>query len=519
MAYLYNNALFDDEEEKNRPPTSPDGGMVGSSSISPLSGGSQSSTNRGFTGLMTYLNANRDQSMDLSNKVASKVREAGEFAKQGINDFTNQYNQKIASSSITPDSELVSRANQNPSEFVKNQDDVNKFKSMRDASFNDPGIFEEQEGYGDIFKKVQDASNYQKLATSDAGRYQILNQMNPNLGVGKTRLNNLLLSGNPESRQNLENAASPYSGLMDYLNQQSQESAKNKKAAIDNTNSAKDLVKTNFINPQQSYVDQLQNDLRDRQSSVYGEDQVKNKAIQDLINAIENNNPYAITPEESSMFFGSPTLPVNKSYYMEQAKKLLPAAANASGYDDVFAWDTLKQAAGDPYVYPKIDSNPNVLLSKLPPIMANWMSTGVGNYNDLIRQYIDNYQPSSPLYKGTVSQLKDLLSKSTALPTELPSDRFGVSEGFIPTTNNYLGTSPVPIEKTPSDWLTRYFPGTQISYGDGGENTALQNLLTSDEYARLAALSQLLGSDNISYFDANKSYSPYTGSMIGRYTG
>ncbi len=233
---------------------------------------SPNGTNSGFVNLQSYLNANKDQAANFGNQIAQGISQTGQGAQSAIDNAAGQYTGTLSAQNTPYDSGLVSRATANPTDFVKNQDDVSKFTTIRDNTAKDPGTFESQAGYGDLASKAQSAQDNATL----------VQKANPTASQGVNNLDNLLISGNPDAQQSLLKASQPYADLKNYLGTATQNADKSYNALIGNNANNQKQLQDQFVVPQTGVLNNLESSVNQKISSAGQGRTQTNQAIQDL---------------------------------------------------------------------------------------------------------------------------------------------------------------------------------------------------------------------------------------------
>lgn len=163
-----------------------------------------------------YLSANApqigQQAQNLTNNLNQQYGQIG----TDINNAIGQFGQQVQGGYAAPNQDLVNQAVSNPSGFVSNPDNVKAFQAQYNNAYTGPQNFESTTPYGNIQNEVNSAVQNAGLLNSQAGLQSYLAQT----GTGnQTRASNtldaLLLQGNPESRQQIQQAAGQFKGLTD----------------------------------------------------------------------------------------------------------------------------------------------------------------------------------------------------------------------------------------------------------------------------------------------------------------
>jgi hypothetical protein len=241
MAYELNPLQNEDEENKNQIQGQGGGALIAGAGENGLAAGSANTTSgQQHTNVNDYLDANRTQADTLAGKIAGNIRTQGDQVRGQITQAGENFNQGADAKTVRLDQGLVDQARSNPTEFVKDQGNVQRFGTMRDASYGGPRDLTDY-GYSDLQRGAQNAVQKGSLVDTDAGREQLLAEVSRHPSAGGNSLNNLLLSGQPTALKTLQDAKTGVSDLSSYLDQvnsQAQERAKQAGATTDATRQA-----------------------------------------------------------------------------------------------------------------------------------------------------------------------------------------------------------------------------------------------------------------------------------------
>lgn len=256
MAYEFQDPNDEDELDENGQPIAGTGGGLlttapgQGSAAGPTTGSSdfrspQSAGFSGFTDINAYLDANKDQTADLSRKVAGKLTEEEQSVRSDIGKAGQDAQTAINAAAVRPDEGLVNRAIEKPADFVKNQTDFDAFKKMRDASYGGPAGVDDAAA-ATLRNRVTEAQRRAKGVDTESGREELLRSLNPNSTKGMFTLDNLLLGADPNSRQTIAAAASPFDSLTGYLDDVSGTAKGQADQARTDAESARNLVSSKF---------------------------------------------------------------------------------------------------------------------------------------------------------------------------------------------------------------------------------------------------------------------------------
>jgi len=464
MPYVADTQLTEEEkkaqeaalhEEQSAPSTGVSAGLFGDGAA--LSQKSvQDPVGSGFTNLKSYLQANEGQGVGLAENISSNIQKEGQQAQSAIDTASADYQTKLNAAIPSSYQELIDRAKSNPSQFVQNQEDVNKFKNIKQGVFSGPSTFQETAAnYGNLAQDAQNLSQAYKNTLTEQGQNALLNRYNPNVTRGSQELNQLILSRDKSGAvsKTLTEAAEPYSKLKETLAQQEAALNAQRAAALETVTQAKNYATENFVTPGLADLSATQAAINARQSEA-SLDLNKNAAINSLINWVQNGSTVFPTNEEQ-LFLPSG---VSATDFYGKGFNADLRTAIPQGQLSQADWDNA------------ISQNATNILSRLITSQTPYQSPEIMN---VLNRYESGY------YDNPLTGLK----------------------------SEYAVNNP--------DWLNTYFPGTAKSSID---NPTAAHVATQDEYAKIMALQNLL--DQSQYFTPEQSAQAgtYTPASIGQYT-
>ena len=199
-----------------------------------------------YQNLQSYLNVGGG---DFGNQFAGKVLgESAEAGKQ-IGEASNQFKGQVDQSKVSANPDLVNRAIANPTDFVKDQSNVDAFAKQRDAQYKGPSsISETPDLYNRAYGATQKAVSSARAAQTEPGRFTLLDTYfgKPQYSQGQKSLDNLLLSGDQNAEQGIrqakENALAQQSSLGQKSNELSNYAAQARGATESARNAARGAV-------------------------------------------------------------------------------------------------------------------------------------------------------------------------------------------------------------------------------------------------------------------------------------
>lgn len=266
MPYFINP--FDDENKKNEQSDQSNIISGSSNTFSNQQSANQSpvkseKSSGAFTNLNKYLDANQEQAGEMGNKIVNSVESVASGAQNKINGLAQE---KQNTTQVDTNKYL--------SDPTKNSDeDIQNYQQLRsNGGYSGPNDISGTTNYGEALKQTENA--YQKVqnAGTEEGRIQLLQDeyKRPTYSRGSQVLDNLLLQGNEQSKNSLNDINQKYSGLKTQLettatdvgnsiNQSKLQALENKKLI----NTAEEETWNNLINPIQQRAVQYNADSKD----------------------------------------------------------------------------------------------------------------------------------------------------------------------------------------------------------------------------------------------------------------
>jgi hypothetical protein len=166
-----------------------------------------------------YLSANAPQIQNQANTVAGGLNQ--QFGQVGtdITNAANQFNQSVAGSYAAPNQDLVNQAISNPTQFVTNPSNVAGFQGQFNDVYTGPQNFESTTPYSNIQNEVSSAvQNAGSLNTQAGLQNYFAKGAGPNATQASNTLDALLLQGNPQAQQTIQQAANQFQTLTPTFN-------------------------------------------------------------------------------------------------------------------------------------------------------------------------------------------------------------------------------------------------------------------------------------------------------------
>lgn len=223
MPFLPQNNFLSEEDKKKQLEQQSNNNMVSGDSGNSFTVGLPNTNSKSaakqsgsFVNLNKYINANTEQSNQLGSDVSNKIVGLGTEAKNQINTAKDQFSSQVNAGTISNLDNAATDAQNVVNKAIKKQvtdnftdDELNRFKEVTNATYNGPNQIEDVTDIYNPASQLKDkVNNYSKLSETDEGRSQLLSEIynRPSYSQGQVTFDNLLLSGNQESKQKLLDA-------------------------------------------------------------------------------------------------------------------------------------------------------------------------------------------------------------------------------------------------------------------------------------------------------------------------
>lgn len=170
-----------------------------------------------FTNLNQYLEANKNNAAQMGTKIASDITGQGQTARTGIQDTSTEFNQladqgTLANLDKAPGEaqNIVQQARTGAKSGQIDQNQMSRFGEIANAQYKGPQDLTGTTKYANTAQQYEKAQQAAKNASSDEGRFSLLKDAyaRPTYSQGQQNLDNLLITGNQQAKQNIQSAAS-----------------------------------------------------------------------------------------------------------------------------------------------------------------------------------------------------------------------------------------------------------------------------------------------------------------------
>lgn len=243
MAYLaqQNEEEESGEQQPGQPQTSGVISGSGDGGQGAPTGPKDSSGGGAPVGIKTYMQRNRPASQRLADDVSGTVRQAGQTARDTLNQQSQAFQGAVAQGEVKQDADIRSKILNDPTSLVNNTDAFAKAKQLRDAAYTGPDQFEATDFYKPVSEAYNQANQARTRLDSVGGRQELIAGLNPNgrISKGRLTLDEALLSSDPNARASLQQAGSSLSDLESLLGGASKAAADRVAAARQTTDATR----------------------------------------------------------------------------------------------------------------------------------------------------------------------------------------------------------------------------------------------------------------------------------------
>ncbi len=254
------------------PQTGGSAGVGGQAKGTPPGVGSSTQFGSNAAKLSDYLTVNAPQVQNWGNQIAGGLSQNYNQTMGDVNKGFGDFNAQVQQGAPSADSNFISQAAANPTDFAKNPENVSKFQQAYQGNYTGPSNFESSEPYQGLNNEVNTAVQDAGLVGSPSGLGAYLNSKSGGQNQetpGMQTLDTALLQGNPAAQSAIKGAAQPYQNLQTYLSGQTAQ-------ANTNATNARDTASQNAAQYQNQFtgkggiVPTFQGDLTSRLGAASG---------------------------------------------------------------------------------------------------------------------------------------------------------------------------------------------------------------------------------------------------------
>lgn len=249
----------------NAPPQA--GGSTGagagaSKAGAPSSAGTPTQFGSSASKLGDYLTANAPQIQGQADKVTSGLNQQYGQVQGDITNAANQFGQSVQGGYTAGNQDVVNQAVANPTGFASDPNNVKAFQGQYNDTYSGPTSYESSQPYGAIQGEVQNAVQNAGLLGTQAGLQNYLGQtQGGNQTQASNTLDTLLLQGNPQAQQQIQQAAGQFNNLTNQFGQSTAGANQSVQAAQQAAQDAQQYAQGQYGNAVTGFNTNLQNEL------------------------------------------------------------------------------------------------------------------------------------------------------------------------------------------------------------------------------------------------------------------
>jgi hypothetical protein len=283
-----NNKDKDDEQTAGQPQVTNPGAIANVTASSPAAASPSTAPAKGtssgqFTNLKSYINANQNfnqQGGGLAGKVADNLNTQGQQVKQqvqgAVDTFKNKANEQV--NQFQQGAQAAQQAVVNPAAAIQNQNLVNQVTQARDAQYTGPKTLLDLQGTQNQAALQANAQNFTQTVDqgkTEAGRFNLLRTMfgKPTYNSGQQNLDNLLIQGQKDQLQRINDTSRVSADVNRNLNRGIQDATNQGQQAIQTAEQIKqqtrDALNNRVLQEQQTIEQQLQQAQLEQNKALY----------------------------------------------------------------------------------------------------------------------------------------------------------------------------------------------------------------------------------------------------------
>ena len=175
-----------------------------------------------WTNLNAYLDANKGNAEQMGATIAGKISDQGSKTQGLIDDSKTDFTAKADAGTISnlsnaqKDAEDITKAARyNADNAQINDEQINRFKEVSNAQYKGPADLSFSDYYSDAQKNLNKSNEYKSNAQNDEGRFNLLQEFfnRPTYSQGQKAFDNLLIQGNQDAKNNIQNSANSLNNL------------------------------------------------------------------------------------------------------------------------------------------------------------------------------------------------------------------------------------------------------------------------------------------------------------------
>ncbi len=248
--------------------------------------GSVAPTQPKFVNVADYLSKNAEGSANIANAASGKLESQRNEASGAVTESGSKFNTDVNAGKVDLDQSVLDSALSKPEDFVKDPNNTAKFLAMRDAAYKGPSSLQSTDYFAPTQSKVTALGTTASGLGTEEGRNALVSSLSDHPTQGKTSLNQLLLQGNPDAAQKIQDTAGTFKSVEDQWNQL----LANAPSTADAARAATDATKATTKQRLGETTTGLKNDLSGKVDKANQERDAFNLNYQNLDQNL-NNNP------------------------------------------------------------------------------------------------------------------------------------------------------------------------------------------------------------------------------------
>jgi hypothetical protein len=261
--------------------------------------------------LQAYLTANQPQAVQMGQNIAGNLQNTATQVTGDIAADQAAADANVQASNVQPNSQLITEAVANPTQFVQDPNNVSAFQALENANYTGPATYESTPQYQAAQAEVQNAENTAPNINTNAGVEQLVAGQETNPTLGMENLDQLLLQGTPAAMAPIAAAEQPVQALPTTLVNETTAEDQAIQQAIANDMVAPQAVNAAFLTGPNAVVPafetNLQNELANEQAGINTYNTGLNNLLQEQIGTWNPSMGQAITNYENASGFTIPT--------------------------------------------------------------------------------------------------------------------------------------------------------------------------------------------------------------------
>lgn len=435
-----------------------------------------------WTNLNSYLDANKDNAQQMGTNVATKITDQGAKTSGLITDSKNDFTTKADAGTISNLSgakddatAIVGAAKGNVADNQITSDQINRFKDISNAAYKGPADLSGSEYYAGAAENLTKANNYKNAATTDEGRFGLLQEFfaRPTYSQGQKNLDNLLIQGNSDAKNAIQGSAQGLAGLQGAFDDAQTYATTLAGDRTTASNDANAFARSNLISNRTARTGEVDADIANIQNQWSNEYNDYNQLLSGY-----DGGKLVLTPEQAAK--------LNLTKGSGQGLYNLLNGVPASNYLDLATYDANKVVSKDQFAQ-------LAALDQLAKQFGGNSTSKYSNKDDAGKLSLDNNFSASRF--GDAANVADANFNQLAANTNINGtgyghDAYSVNFGL---DNKYTNAS-ATIDANLAEYLANQGYTSDGSFYDPGPDGAI-GAINEFRQMPLNAVSTLLGGD------------------------